>query len=106
MRTLILVASLALAGCTTTLGTASILSTKNLRSIPDPIVTGVRGEDCQIQWTLDLQPKLSKAIAAAIADGGKEGNGLANVTIYYSRYIWILFTQNCLTVEGDVVELD
>lgn len=98
-------AVLALAGCTSQLGHTTLLTAESIDGIPDPVAHDVRGEHCQIQWTMDLQPRLQKAMQRALRSAG-EGNALANTSIYYTRQTWILFNRNCLSVEGDVVEIE
>lgn len=98
-------AAMALAGCTTQLGHTTLLTADNMDGMPDPVARGVKGEHCQIQWTQDLQPKLQKAMARAL-DAAGQGNALANTSIYYTRQTWILVIRNCLSVEGDVVQIE
>lgn len=103
--TLGLAAAALLGGCTTQLGHTTLLTAESIDGIPEPVADDVEGEHCQIQWTIDLQPKLQKAMQRALESAG-DGNALANTSIYYTRQTWILFNRNCVSVEGDVVQIE
>ena len=93
------------AGCTSQIGHFNLLMAENVNGMPQPIRRGVSGQDCQLEWSLDLRPKLEKAIAKAIGKTG-DGNALTNVAVYESRYTYVLVNQSCIRVEGDLVRID
>ena len=102
----LIIAALCAAGlaCTSQIGHVNLVILENVNGLPPPIRRGAVGEDCQIEWTRDLQPKLDRAIAQAIGTTG-DGNALANVTVTSSRWLYVLFQQNCIGVQGDVVKV-
>jgi hypothetical protein len=102
-------------GCSTTrLGNMTVVSTNNVDGLSADVKTEqrVKGESCNhvfliIPWG-DFQNRLQIATDNAIDNGhkaGLHGDVLVNAKIGVSSWTTIIYGQNCLTVEGDLIPL-
>jgi len=101
-------------GCSTRLGNMTVVSTNNVDGLNANVTTEqrVKGESCNhsflvIPWG-DFQNRLQIATDNAIDNGhkaGSEGDVLVNAKINITSWTAILYSQNCLTVEGDLIPL-
>ena len=101
-------------GCSTRLGNMTVVSTNNVDGLSTDVKTEqrVKGESCNhafliIPWG-DFQNRLQIATDNAIDNGHKAGlNGdvLVNAKINVTSWTALVYAQNCLTVEGDLIPL-
>jgi hypothetical protein len=101
-------------GCSTRLGNMTVVSTNNVDGLATNVTTEhrVKGESCNhsfliIPWG-DFQNRLQIATDNAIDNGhnaGLVGDVLVNAKINVTSWTAILYSQNCLTVEGDLIPL-
>jgi len=101
-------------GCSTRLGNMTIVSTNNVDGLSADVSAEqrVKGESCNrnfliIPWG-DFQNRLQIATDNAIDNGHKAGlNGdvLVNAKIDVTSWTALIYSQNCLTVEGDLIPL-
>jgi len=109
-----LATTLLLTGCSNRLGNMTMVSTNNVDGLSAKITSKNRvvGESCiqnliGIPWG-DFQNRLQIATDNAIDNGrksGLQGDVLVNAKINVSAWTIILYGQNCLTVEGDLITL-
>lgn len=101
-------------GCSTRLGNMTVVSTNNVDGLSTNIKTAqrVRGESCIHNFLLipwgDFQNRLQIATDNAIDNGHKaslEGDVLVNAKIGVTNWSAIIYGQDCLTVEGDLIPL-
>ena len=108
------VAVLAISGCATRLGQFTVASTHNVGNLDYSTGTKQRteGETC-IHKLLFLpfghsDDRLQRAVDDAIRNGqenGSDGDLLVNVRIDQSNWTMLLYGQDCVTVEGDLVKV-
>ena len=101
-------------GCTTRLGNMTVVSTNNVDGLSTNVTPDkrVKGESCNhhfliIPWG-DFQNRLQIATDNAIDNGhkaGLQGDVLVNAKINVTDWGFIIYGQNCLTVEGDLIPL-
>ncbi|HIP21226.1 MAG TPA: hypothetical protein EYG70_08905 [Sulfurimonas sp.] len=101
-------------GCTTRLGNMTVVSTNNVDGLSANVRTEdrVKGESCNhsfliIPWG-DFQNRLQIATDNAIDNGhasGINGDVLINAKIGVTTWTALIYTQNCLIVEGDLIPL-
>ena len=101
-------------GCTTRLGNMTVVSTNNVDGLSADVKTAqrVKGESCNrafliIPWG-DFQNRLQIATDNAIDNGHKagiSGDVIVNAKIGVTAWTAIVYGQNCLTVEGDLIPL-
>lgn len=109
-----LISVLFLTGCTNRLGNMTIVSTNNVDGLNVDITSKnrVTGKSCAhnamgIPWG-DLQNKLQIATDNAIDNGrkaGLKGDVLVNAKINVRAWSAIVYGQNCLIIDGDLVTL-
>jgi len=109
-----LATTLLLTGCSNRLGNMTMVSTNNIDGLNAKVTTKNRvvGESCIhnllfIPWG-DFQNRLQIATDNAIDNGrkaGLAGDVLVNAKIDVSAWTVILYGENCLKVEGDLVPL-
>ncbi len=102
-------------GCSTRLGNMTVVSTNNVDGLSAHVTKKERtsGESCVKTFIIfpvgDFQNRLQVATDNAIDNGhnkGIEGDVLVNAKIGVSAwYIPLIYGQNCMTVEGDLVPL-
>jgi len=105
---------LLMSGCTHRLGNMTVISTNNVDGLKTEVSSNqrVEGESCNyaaliIPWG-DFQNRIQIATDNAIDNGhkaGLKGDVLVNAKISVSSWTAILYSQNCLTVEGDLIPL-
>ena len=105
---------LGFSGCTTRLGNMTVVSTNNIDGLSADIKTEqrVKGESCNhsfliIPWG-DFQNRLQIATDKAIDNGhkaGLKGDVLINAKINMTAWSILIYSQDCLTVEGDLIPL-
>jgi len=109
-----LAGALLLTGCTNRLGNMTVVSTNNIDGLNAKITTKnrVKGESCIRSFLFipfgDFQNRLQIATDNAIDNGhkaGLEGDVLVNAKINVSDWSLLIYGQNCLTVEGDLIPL-
>jgi len=109
------IASLMLfSGCASRLGNLTVASTNNIDGLHVNVTKKDRtvGESCNraflfIPWG-DFQNRLQIAIDNAIDNGHKKGirgDALVNAKINVKSFSLLIYGQNCLEVEGDLVPL-
>ncbi|WP_457743731.1 hypothetical protein [Sulfurimonas sp.] len=101
-------------GCSTRLGNMTVVSTNNVDGLSADVKTEqrVKGESCShnfliIPWG-DFQNRLQIATDNAIDNGhkaGLKGDVLVNAKIGITAWNTIIYGQNCMTVEGDLIPL-
>ena len=101
-------------GCTTRLGNMTVVSTNNVDGLSADVKTAqrVKGESCNrsfliIPWG-DFQNRLQIATDNAIDNGhkaGLSGDVIVNAKIGVTAWTALIYSQNCLTVEGDLIPL-
>ena len=101
-------------GCSTRLGNMTVVSTNNIDGLSADIKTEqrVKGDSCihnflSIPWG-DFQNRLQIATDNAIDNGrksGLSGDALVNAKIGVTAWTVIIYGENCLTVEGDLIPL-
>jgi len=101
-------------GCSVRLGNMTAVSTNNIDGLSAHITTEqrVEGESCNrnflfIPWG-DFQNRLQIATDNAIDNGhkaGLKGDVLVNAKISSTAWTTIIYGQNCMTVEGDLIPL-
>jgi hypothetical protein len=108
---------LGLTGCTQRLGQFTAASTQNVRNLNYDIAdkTKVRAEGDSCINTVIIIPighnddRIQRAMDDAIKNGqakGLDGDLLVNARIDWTHwYIPLLFGQNCVNVQGDLVKL-
>ena len=98
---------LSLSACTTRIGDLTILGTKNIPADVNVIRENVQGEDCaNIILLLIPIGTMNPTIDAAIDDALEQVPGadaLIDVTIKTSAWTVLLWTQQCVTVEGTAI---
>jgi len=109
------IAVLGFSGCSTRLGNMTVVSTNNVDGLSAHVTKDVRttGESCLKTYILftfgDFQNRLQIATDNAIDNGhakGIKGDVLVNAKIDVSHwYIPLIYGQNCLTVQGDLIPL-
>jgi hypothetical protein len=109
-----LVATLLLTGCSNRLGNMTMISTNNVDGLSAKITSKHRviGESCMrslmlIPWG-DFQNRLQIATDNAIDNGrkaGLQGDVLVNAKIDINAWSVLVYAQNCLKVEGDLIPL-
>ena len=103
-------------GCTQRLGEFTVSSTQNVKNLEttSPTVNNhVKGESCIHYITIfpvgNFQNRIQEAEDEAIMNGrkaGVEGDLLLNTRIYVKHwYIPLLYGQDCVIVEGDLVKV-
>ena len=102
-------------GCSTRLGNMTIVSTNNVDGLNAKITSESRtvGETCIHNVLIfpfgEFQNRLQIATDNAIDNGHKKGikgDVLVNAKINVSNwYIPLIYSQNCLVVEGDLIPL-
>ena len=110
--TLLMVAGFS--GCASRLGNMTVVSTNNIDGLHADVGSKqrVHGESCNrailfIPWG-DFQNRLQIATDNAIDNGhkaGLKGDTLVNAKIGVSAWSVILYGQNCMTVDGDLIPL-
>jgi len=116
---LILVAAIILiTGCSTRLGQFTAASTMNVRnldySIEDQTAARTSGESCihiflAIIPIGDFDDRIQRAMDNAIQNGrnrGLDGDLLVNTRIEVNAWTALIYGQNCVSVEGDLVSID
>lgn len=112
----IILATLFTSGCSTRLGKFTVASSNNVRgldySITDKTKQHVTGDSCIHSVLLipigHFDDRLQRAMDAAIASGlasGLDGDLLVNVRIDHNAWSAIVYGQDCLSVEGDLVKI-
>ena len=101
-------------GCSTRLGNMTVVSTNNVDGLSTNVTQKqrVKGESCIrmllfIPWG-DFQNRLQIATDNAIDNGHKagiKGDVLVNAKIGVTDWNAIVYGENCLTVEGDLIPL-
>jgi len=102
-------------GCAQRLGEFTVTSTQNvanLKTTPATPNNHVRGESC-IHYVLFLpfgnfQNRIQEATDNAIMNGRKagiDGDLLLNTRIYVRNWSALVYGQNCVIVEGDLVKV-
>ncbi len=105
---LFLVCFLAIGGCSFTEGSLTALATRNINIPAQPLAKGVEGRDC-IYFVLGLPvsgslvPNLQEAEDRAIAQS-PEGNAMQDLALYVDQTWYVLVTEVCYRVRGDVVK--
>ena len=109
------IAVLGFSGCSTRLGNMTVVSTNNVDGLNAHVTKDVRttGESCIKRVIIfpfgDFQNRLQIATDNAIDNGHKkgiQGDVLVNTKINVSDwYIPLIYGQNCLIVEGDLIPL-
>jgi len=99
--------SASLSGCTTRIGDLTILSTKNIPAEVTTIRENVEGKDCANIVLLlipigVMNPTIDGAIDDAL-DKVPGADALIDVTIKSYAWTVLLFTQQCVTVEGTAI---
>ena len=104
-----------LSGCATRLGNMTVVSTNNVDGLSANVQAEqrVHGESCNHLLLLifpwgDFQNRLQIATDNAIDNGhqaGLNGDVLVNAKIGITSWTTILYTQDCLTVDGDLIPL-
>lgn len=91
------------------MGDLQLISSKNVDVDAEPIQRSVEGKDC-VYWLLGLLPlgslipNVEEAMDEAMAKV-PNGNVLTDVAIYRDDFTFILVSQSCLRVKGDVGRL-
>lgn len=104
-------------GCSTRLGNFTAASTQNVRnlnySIGDSSKQKVEGNSCiHSVFFLPMghsDDRLQRAMDDAISNGQKEGldgDLLVNVRINHNAWSAIIYGQDCVIVEGDLVKIN
>ncbi|MDH2918838.1 MAG: hypothetical protein PXX73_06570 [Sideroxydans sp.] len=112
----IIIATLLTSGCSTRLGKFTVASSHNVRgldySIADKTKQHVTGQSCiHSVFFIPLghfDDRIQRAMDEAIASGqtaGLDGDVLVNVRIDHNVWSVILYGQNCVSVEGDLVKI-
>lgn len=101
-------------GCTHRLGNLTAISTSNIDGMKAEVTPDKRtkGESCNhsvliIPWG-DFQNRIQIATDKAIDNAhaaGSKGDVLINAKVEVTSWTAILYSQDCLTVEGDLVPL-
>jgi len=114
LSVLTLIVIVGFSGCTTRLGNMTVVSTNNVDGLAANVKSEhrVKGESCNhafliIPWG-DFQNRLQIATDNAIDNGhkaGVKGDVLVNAKINVTSWTAILYAENCLTVEGDLIPL-
>ena len=109
------IAVLGFSGCSTRLGNMTVVSTNNVDGLSAHVTKDVRttGESCVNTYIIfpvgDFQNRLQVATDNAIDNGhakGINGDVLVNAKINVNRwYIPLIYGQNCMIVEGDLIPL-
>ena len=100
---------LAIGGCSFTEGNLTALSTHNVNIPAQPLAKGVEGRDC-IYYLLgipisgSLVPNLQEAEDRAIAQS-PDGNAMQDLALYMDQTWYVLVTEVCFRVRGDVVKI-
>ena len=114
LSVLTLLVVIGFSGCSTRLGNMTVVSTNNIDGLSADIKAEQRtkGESCMhtfliIPWG-DFQNRLQIATDNAIDNGrkaGLSGDVLVNAKISTTHWTAIVYEQNCLIVEGDLIPL-
>ena len=109
------IAVLGFSGCSTRLGNMTVVSTNNVDGLSAHVTKDARttGESCLKTYILftvgDFQNRLQIATDNAIDNGhtkGINGDVLVNAKIDVNAwYIPLIYGQNCMTVQGDLIPL-
>ena len=102
----LLACPLVLSACTTRLGDLTILSTKNVSTMPKVVQRTVEGEDCIhlalfIPVSGRLNPTIDEALDNAMSNV-PEGNVMTDVAQYNDLLFTFLYNRTCYRVKGDV----
>lgn len=112
-----IIALIILPGCSSRLGHFTAASTQNVRnlnySVENATKQHVEGYTC-VRSVFFIpfghkDDRLQRAMDDAIKnghDGGVDGDLLVNVRINHSAWSAIVYGQNCISVEGDLVKLE
>jgi len=102
-------------GCAQRLGEFTMSSTQNVKNLETTEVTAdnhVKGESCIHSVLLipfgNFQNRIQEAEDNAIMNGrkkGLDGDLLLNTRIYSKSWTFVLYGQNCVIVEGDLVKV-
>jgi len=102
-------------GCSNRLGNMTMVSTNNVDGLKAEVTSKdrVKGKSCNYMAVIipfgDFQNRLQIATDNAIDNGHKagiKGDTLVNVKIDVSNWgIPLIYGQNCLKVEGDLIQL-
>ena len=103
-------------GCTTRLGEFTALSSQNVRNLDysyaDRTRQRVEGSSCDhsvyLLTIIGSDDRLKRAIDDAIANGhekGLDGDLLVNVRADHSWWSALVYGQDCIKVEGDLISL-
>lgn len=103
-------------GCTTRLGQFTAASTMNVRnldySIEEQSMAKTKGKSCLTYFLFfpigDLNDRFEIALDNAIENGrsrGLDGDLLVNTRINHQAWTALLFGQDCIKVEGDLVSV-
>jgi hypothetical protein len=114
LSVLTLLVVIGFSGCSTRLGNMTVVSTNNIDGLSADIKAEqkTKGESC-IQNVLgfawgDFQNRLQIATDNALDNGhkaGLSGDALVNAKINITAWTAVLYSKNCLTVEGDLIPL-
>ena len=94
-------------GCTTRVGDLTVATPKNMRTSFEVLQRDVVGKDC-FQTVLLLipigtqNPTIDGAIDDAL-DQVPEADALVDASLFQDDLFLLLYTQNCIRVEGDAV---
>jgi len=101
-------------GCSTRLGNMTVVSTNNIDGLNANVKSEhrVKGDSCNHAFLIipfgDFQNRLQIATDNAIDNGHKagiDGDVLVNAKIGVTAWSILIYGQNCLTVEGDLISL-
>lgn len=117
LSTISVFAILASSGCATRLGQFTAASSQNIRnldySIADKSKQHVSGKSCIHSIFIipigHSDDRIQRAMDNAIKDGhnkGLDGDLLVNVRIDHSDWSVLLYGQDCISVEGDLVKIE
>lgn len=111
---LIVLIAIGVSGCSTRLGNLTVVSTNNVDGLQANVTAEqrIKGESCNhaflfIPWG-DFQNRLQIATDNAIDNGhkaGLKGDVIVNAKINVTSWTTLIYAQNCLVVEGDLVPL-
>jgi hypothetical protein len=102
-------------GCSTRLGNLTIASTNNISGLNTNVKTEDRtlGKSCIHQLLFipfgDFENRLQIATDNAIDNGhksGQKGDALINAKIGITAWTIVVYGQNCVTVDGDLIQVN
>jgi hypothetical protein len=99
-------AAIAFSGCAFRMGDLSIVSSKNVALNPEPIKRSAEGKNC-LYFLLGLipitgfVPNLEEAMDQAIEQVA-DGNLLTDIAIYNEFTYFVVASEQCIRVKGDV----